>query len=230
MPADWPVEVSLQGEMGRTVFAHPQSWLKLLNEVKRRARLQRALFGLSFNDQWVSGDVIPANNDRQTLKELWQACDFVGVSMYQKLSVPPRSEDVALNVGQFINEFSKLGCPLPEGKPLDFVEFGIGGGGQWPDETYHAPASDVKAAARSPFAGTDKVEENPWRSPALVKLRRQTYAAFRDFLARPMSRHPVRAACTWSYGSWDVQGLVHPAFADEEIARGLQEHNRLARP
>ena len=27
VPADWPVQVSLQGEMGRTVFAHPQSWL-----------------------------------------------------------------------------------------------------------------------------------------------------------------------------------------------------------
>ncbi|MBA3273670.1 MAG: hypothetical protein H0T11_07340 [Chthoniobacterales bacterium] len=150
--------------------------------------------------------------------------------MYQKLGVPPRAGDIAASVEQFVAEFSEMGCALPEGKPLHFVEFGIGGGGQRPDETFHAPAATVEAAARTPFVGTDKLEENPWRSVELVRLRRQTYGAFCDFLARPITDHPVHAAYSWSYGSWDVHGLVHPAFADEEIAHRIQKHNRAAMP
>lgn len=230
VPADWPVQVSLQGEMGRTVFTHPQSWLKLVNEVKSRGKLRHALVGLSFNYQWVSGNVRPGERDRVNLRKLWDACDFIGVSMYQKMSVPPRADDIALNVGQFAGEFFGLGCALPEAKPLHFVEFGLGGGGQWPDESFHTPALNVEAAARTPFVGTNNPEENPWVAPAMVELRRQTYAAFCDYLARPMTRYPVRAAYSWSYGSWDVQGLTNPSFADEQIIQRLQEHNRAARP
>ncbi|CAN5539231.1 hypothetical protein BH18VER1_BH18VER1_16200 [soil metagenome] len=230
VPASWPVQISLQGEMGRTVFAHPGAWLKLLNEVKHRGKLQRATFGLSFNYQWVSANVHPEAPDQAVLRKLWQACDFVGVSMYQKLGVPPRAGVIAASVEQFVAEFSELGCALPEATPLHLVEFGIGGGGQRPDETFHAPALSVEAAARTPFVGTDKLEENPWHSAELVRLRRQTYAAFCDFLARPIAARPVHAAYSWSYGSWDVHGLVHPEFADAEISRRIHEHNRAAIP
>ncbi|MDQ6626342.1 MAG: hypothetical protein M3Y69_09450 [Verrucomicrobiota bacterium] len=230
VPPDWPVQISLQGEMGRTVFAHPQSWLKLINEVKSRGKLRHAIFGLSFNYQWVAGGLKRDESDRATLRKLWDACDFIGLSMYQKMSVSPRSDEIAMNVGQFVGEFAGLGCALPETKPLHFVEFGIGGGGQLPDETFHTPAQDVEAAARTPFVGTNKLEENPWTKPAFVELRRATYAAFCDFLSRPMTRYPVHAAYSWSYGSWDVQGLSTPAFADEKITQRLKEHNRIARP
>lgn len=228
VPADWLVQVSLQGEMGRTVFAHPQSWLTLLNRVRQRGKLTRAVFGMSFNHELVSGQVLPGEAQREALKKLWNACDFIGVSMYQRVSATPRAEDFIFNVGRFVGEFSGLGCALPEGKPLHFVEFGLGGGGQSADGAFHMPALTAADAARVPFFGTDKETENPWTVEALTELRRQTYGALCDFLARPMTRHPVRAAYLWNSGSWDVHGLVSPAFADEKIVRRIHEHNRAA--
>ncbi len=229
VPADWPVEVSLQGEMGRTVFEHPRSWLALLKEVKQRGKLRHAVFGLSFNYQEIAGPAKPGNGERATLKKLWETCDFVGVSMYQKLEVPPRAENIAFNVGRFVGEFAGLGCALPAAKPLHFVEFGLGGGTQSPDGVFHSPAANAAEAARTPFVGTDKPAENPWANPALVELRRQTYAALCDFLARPSTSFPVPAAYVWSYGSFDVHGLGTPTFTDEEISRRIREHNRTSR-
>lgn len=230
VPPDWPVQVSLQGEMGRTVFTHPRSWLTLLEQVKKRGKLRRALFGLSFNYQEIAGpESTRAEPDRAALIALWNACDFIGVSLYQKLDLPPRAENIASNLDLFIGAFAKLGCPLPNDKPLPIVEFGIGGGEQLPDGSFHAPARSAEAAARTPFAGTDDPAKNPWTNPALVKLRRETYAAFCDFLAQPPRRFSIPAAYTWSYGSLDVHGLTSPAFADKEIARRLLEHNRAAR-
>ncbi len=149
--------------------------------------------------------------------------------MYQKLDVPPRAETIASNFAQFVDGFARLGCALPASKPLHLVEYGIGGGWQSEDGAFHAPAPNVEEAARTPFVGTDQPEKNPWVNPALVLLRRQTYAAFCRFLERPATRHPVESAYLWSYGSLDVHGLVHPAFADREISRRIQEHNRSAK-
>ena len=229
VPADWPVEVSLQGEMGRTIFTHPRSWLTLLTEVKKRGKLRRAVFGLSFNYQEIAGPATPAKLEQATLSKLWEVCDFIGVSMYQTLEVPPRAENIALNFGHFVNQFAALGCALPAAKPLHLVEFGLGGGAQLPDGGFHAPAPSAAEAARTPFVGTDKPAQNPWADPALVALRRQTYAAFCEFLSRPSTSSPVPAAYVWSYGSFDVHGLVTPAFTDEEISRRLRDHNRNSR-
>ncbi len=229
VPPGWPVQISLQGEMGRTVFRYPGSWLALLKQVKNRSKLPRAVFGLSFNHQEISGPATIAERDREVLRELWQTCDFIGVSMYQKLEIPPREEGVASNFDQFLQHFADMGCPLPAGKPLHIVEFGIGGGEQLPDGAFHTPARSAQEAARTPFVGTDKPGQNPWLNPALAQLRRQTYAAFCSYLARPATRHPVPAAYVWSYGSLDVHGLVSAAFADVEISHRLQEHNRSAK-
>ncbi|MBA3882092.1 MAG: hypothetical protein H0X73_05075 [Chthoniobacterales bacterium] len=229
VPADWPVEVSLQGEMGRTVFAHPHSWLTLLQQVRRRGKLRHAVFGLSLNYQEISGPLQPEEFDRAALQKLWESCDFIGVSMYQKLEVPPRAESIASNLAQFVSQFAAVSCPLPADKPLHIVEFGIGGGWQSQDGAFRAPAISVEEAARTPFVGTDRPEANPWANEPLRKLRQQTYAAFCNFLKQPAASHPVSSAYLWSYGSLDVHGLVSPIFADAEISRRVQDHNRSAK-
>jgi hypothetical protein len=225
VPADWPIQISLQGEMGRTVFTHPGSWLAILKRTKERGKLQKAIYGLSFNHEAVSGHVTPDGPKRDTLQQLWVACDFIGVSLYQKIEVSPTSEGFAFNLGRFVGEFSGLGSPLPETKPLHIVEFGVGGGGLSLDGSIQTPAKTVEDAARAPYLGTDKVSENPWTNPGMIDFRRRAYVAFARFLERPLSRHPVQAAYLWSFGSWDVHGLSIPAFGDEEIIRQLKDHN-----
>ncbi len=226
LPAGWPVQISLAGEMGRSVFAHPRSWLTLLKRTRNRGKLRHASFGLGFNFEMVSGQVTPDAAAQSALKRLWSECDFIGISLYQQLSVPPRAADFAFGVGHFVGQFFGYGCALPDDRPLHLVEVGLGGGGHVTDTSFRTPAVDVKAAARTPFVGTNKAEENPWSHPALATFRQQTFQALLEFLSVPMTHHPVRAAYLWDVGSWDVQGLRDEVFADEEISRRIQEHNR----
>jgi hypothetical protein len=209
--------------MGSTVFAHPQSWQAIIDHARKRGKMKRAEFGLSFNHEAVSGQVRPNEAARAALSQLWGKCDFIGISMYQQLSSPPCADDITFNVGRFVGEFFGLGCPLPETKPLHFVEFGIGGGGRSADGNTGIPALTAADALRAPYLGTSKPEENPWTSPSMIEARRQTYDALSDFLERPMSRHPVRSVSLWSFGSWDVHGITSPAFADETIVKRLQK-------
>ena len=225
VPADWPVQISLQGEMGRTVFNHPQAWRDLLKRTRKRGTLNNAEFGLSFNHEAVSGQIRPDEEARDTLSQLWRECDFIGSSMYQRLSPQPNADDFTFNVGRFVGEFYGLGCPLPENRPLEFVEFGIGGGGRDASGQIHTPALTAADAARDLYLGTSKEDQNPWTSPELVDVRRQTYEALCQFLSQRRQRHPVRAAYLWNHGSWDVHGIMDPPFADPEIVKLIKQHN-----
>ena len=228
VPADWPVELSLQGEMGTTVFKHPDSWRTLIERLRSRGKLSKARFGLSFNYQGVAGRANPAETDSAALKKLWDACDFIGVSMYQRVSMPPRTEDFDLAVGLFAGEFNGLGCSLPSAKPLHFVEVGIGGGGlSESDWKPRIPATTAADAARAPYLGSPSATEaDPWSDPSLKSLRAGYHRALCLYLADTRQRHPVQRAFLWSFGSWDPQGLGEPRFGDIDIIRLISEHNR----
>jgi hypothetical protein len=57
-------------------------------------------------------------------------------------------------------------------------------------------------------------------------LRRLYHAALLEFLATQPASWQVSAAFFWSTGSWDPQGMRHPEFADPEIMRAIERHNR----
>jgi hypothetical protein len=231
VPSDWPVEISLQGEMGTTVFKYPQSWRTLIERIRTRGKLTNARFGLSFNYQGVAGSASPAEIDTAAVKKLWDACDFIGVSMYQAVSLPPIPEDFDLAVGLFAGEFMGLRCPLPGNKPIDFVEVGLGGGGlSSVDWKTSVPATHVADAARAPYLGSPKyLEANPWSDPTLRTLRVNYHSALCHFLSASRQRHSVRRAFLWSFGSWDPHGLSEENFADKKIIQSINEHNRKVR-
>lgn len=58
------------------------------------------------------------------------------------------------------------------------------------------------------------------------ELRRQYHRALLEFLAEQPAHWRVSAAFFWSTGSWDPQGMQEPAFADPEIIRAIEAHNR----
>ena len=228
LPADWPLEVSLQGEMGTTVFKYPKSWGTLLKRVRDRGTLSHVKFGLSFNYQGVAGGAPAAQLDVEALKQLWDSCDFIGISMYQAVSCPPRHEDFDMALGLFAGEFYALKCSLPTNKRVHFVEVGIGGGGlSSSDWKSYIPALHPEDAARSPYLGSaDPAKADPWKSPELRLLRTRYHQALCDFLSEGRSRYPVKRAFLWSFGSWDPEGLEEDHFGDAEIMRRIREHNQ----
>lgn len=230
VPQDWPVEFSVQGEMGTTVMRYPDSWSTLVKRLRQRNVLYNSKYGISLNHEAVAGKARPREVSAMQVNRLLGLVDFVGVSMYQRMGVPPTARDFAANVERFAAEFAALGAPLPPGKPLPFVEVGLGGGGLSPEGSFSVPAKEVAHAARAPFQGTAEKDKNPWTRPEFTAYRRAYHDALLDFLRTQPARWPVPAATLWNFGSWDPLGVDGADFADAEIVKRVQEHNRRLTP
>lgn len=228
VPADWPIDISLQGEMGTTVFKHPDSWKSLLEHLRARRKLSNLRCGLSFNYQGVAGKAKPEEIHAESLTSLWKSCDFIGVSMYQSVSPMPRPEDFDLAVGLFAGEFAGLRCQLPANKPLHFVEVGLGGGGlSASDWKPRIPAGSLDDAARAPYLGSSNPNEaDPWKNADLKAFRMLYHQALCGYLSSPRPRYAVKQAFLWSFGSWDPYGLEESRFADAGIMELISAHNR----
>jgi hypothetical protein len=227
--ADTPVELALSGEMGTSLFRYPASYRGIVRRLRERGQLKQLKIGVSLNHNKISGQGNPAGTpdiqltaaQRAHMQALIDECDFVGMSFYRPVSVRPRVLDFVRGVEDFMDEFRGHGLSVPFTTPMHFSEVGIGGGHEEDDA-----AIDPAKAVESPWAGSGNPRVNPWRNPAMQQLRRQYHQALLEFLARQPARWRVSAAFFWSTGSWDPQGIGHPAFADPEIQREIRTHNR----
>lgn len=229
VPADWPVSVSLQGEMATTVMKYPDRWRQLVKQLRKGTTLQRARFGISLNHEANRGKAKATDLNPLALNALWQEIDFLGVSMYQRMSTPPTALDFAANLERFAVEFAGMGAPLPSGKELRFVEVGLGGGGMSPDGKFSSPALEVAHLARAPFQGTSEKDKNPWAKDSFRDYRRHYHAALCEFLRTQPARWPVSVGFLWNFGSWDPVGVDGTDFADPEIVKQIQAHNQALR-
>lgn len=227
VPADWPVELTLEGEMGCTLFSHPDAWLQVLERAKSRGKLKNLRVGISANHDNVRAKYEPDPKQKSDMNALIRAADYVGISCYAKVSVPPTAADFTATLDRFAAEFVAVGCPIPDGKEIHFSELGLGGGGRRPEKNSQltVPSPTVEGMATAAFFGTGEVAKNPWALETHRAFRRQWHRAALDFLATQPARWPVTSAYLWSQGSWDVHGFTQPVFRDEEIVKMIREHN-----
>ncbi len=225
VPSGHAVEMSLEGEMGRSLFTHPDAWRGIMERLRKRGKLTKLRLGVSANYENVAGKVAPDAQQQAGMRRLIAAGDFVGISCYAKVSAPPVAADFTACVDQFGKEFAEAGCPIPFHKPLRFTELGHGGGGFDKDWKITVPAPTVERMGNAAFFGTDKVELNPWTTPEHIAFRRHFYQAALDFLATQPGRWQVENAYLWSFGSWDPQGISAPIFTDPELAAIIRAHN-----
>ncbi|HEX8200275.1 MAG TPA: hypothetical protein VF590_07295, partial [Isosphaeraceae bacterium] len=164
------VELALTGEMGRTVFAYPEAYRSILAELRRHPRLGRSKIGVSINFNEVSGRHEPTAAGRATLRKLIEESDFLGISCYGSVGVPPQARDFAAVVDTFAAELKGHGVTIPERLALHFSEVGLGGGGRsgMPADIARAPAE----AASSAWAGTSDPAQNPWATEPMRAFRR----------------------------------------------------------
>jgi hypothetical protein len=225
VPAGHRVEMTLEGEMGCTLFTHPDAWLAIMERLRDRKKLTNLRLGISANYEGVAGKVVPDAGQQAGMQRLIKASDFTGLSCYAKVSQPPVLADFTACVEQFCSEFAKAGCPIPQDKPLRFTELGHGGGGFDSDWKLTVPGPIVERMGKAAFFGTDVLEKNPWTTPERIAFRRAFYGAALEFLSTQPARWRVEQAYLWSYGSWDVHGLMEQTFADPEIAEAVRKHN-----
>lgn len=223
------VELALSGEMGTSLFRYPSAYRTITRRLRDHAELPQLKIGVSLNHSGIAGDGNPTgaadieltDASRSELQRLIDECDFVGMSFYRPVSASPTVDDFVRGIDHFMGEFQKHGLNVSRTKPLHFSEVGIGGGHD-DDNAVEEPA----LAVQSPWAGSGWPRANPWERPAMRELRRQYHRALLEFLAEQPAHWRVSAAFFWSTGSWDPQGMQEPAFADPEIIRAIEAHNR----
>jgi hypothetical protein len=222
------VELALSGEMGTSLFRYPESYREISHDLRKRDDLPRLKIGVSLNHHGISGQGNPTGVEDIKLNETKRAqvmqliddCDFVGMSFYRPVSLPPTSADFVRGIEHFMNEFHEHGLVVPRSKPMHFSEVGIGGGYDEMDA-----AGDPAKAVQTPWSGSGNPRVNPWQNAAMRQLRRDYHAALLEFLSRQPAGWHVSAAFFWGTGSWDPLGMRHPEFADADIAEAVRAHN-----
>jgi hypothetical protein len=224
------IELALSGEMGTSLFRYPASYRQIMRRVRDQTRLKHLKLGISLNHGGIAGENNPTGAENLKLSEEGRAqmqslideCDFIGMSFYRPVRLPPSVDDFVRGIDHFMGEFQSHGLSVPNTTPMHFSEVGIGGGHN------QAPTADSALAVQTPWAGTANPRDNPWRHPPMQHLRRQYHAALLEFLATQPARWHVSAAFLWSMGSWDPQNIQHRDFADAEIIDAIGRHNAFA--
>lgn len=223
-----PVELCLSGEMGTSLFKYPESYRKIVERLRSRPELKNMKIGVSLNHNHVAGQKNPTGvkdieltaEKQQELQELIDECNFIGISSYFPMSVPPTKADFVRGIDAFMNEMKTFDLTVSTQVPLQLTEVGIGGRSSRHGEV------DVKAAAAKPWEGAGLPQHSPWKDPAMRTLRVQFHRALLEFLVSQPSRYQVSSAFFWSSGSWDPWGRANSVFADSEIALEIERHNR----
>lgn len=218
------VELALQGEMGATVFAYPQSYAEIIKRIKSTdGHLE---LGVSLNYNKLSGGT--KKGSRQSLKELFDLVDFVGFSAYAPLSRKPKKRDFRKYTSNFLVKLKREGVDLRQSMPIHFSEVGIGGG-NWINDG-KTPARKVKHAVGAPYAGiwwNPDGSLNPWQGQAMLNLRKRYHVSLINYLAdqEGIKKNPVVRAFLWNSNSWDVQGLYknNDLYRDEEITQLIKQ-------
>jgi hypothetical protein len=226
---DTRVELALSGEMGTSLFRHPESYRRIVQNLRGRPGLKQLKIGISLNHGGIAGrgnqngaeEIKLSNAGRRQMQSLLDECDFIGMSFYRPVSLHPSPDDFVRGIEHFMSEFAMHGLNVPITKPLHFSEVGIGGGFH-DNDVAPSPAKAVE----SPWAGSGNPRVNPWATEAMRELRREYHRALLEFLATQPAKWNVSAAFFWSTGSWDPQGMRHQLFADAEIVAAVNQHNQ----
>jgi hypothetical protein len=217
-----PINFYLEGEMGASLFAYPESYLNLFREVKSLYPDWNVGLSLNFNN--VDGNV--GNQKVGTIRDLLDITDFIGISAYRSLNTPILSQQFENNVTGVQGELTRLNVHLAPNKIFQFTEVGLGGG--FKNSIGELPATSPEDAAGAPWSGITypySVLHDPWQNSELKELREQFHRVLLDFLDLPQSQTSINGAYLWNSNSWDPQGLREAAYKDSTIVKMIESHN-----
>ncbi len=217
-PADFPIDFSIAGEMGTSVFAYPTHYERVVHDLRERLASKRLSVGVSFNFNKVQG-TLEEVGERSGMQRLIDECDFVGFSNYHPVGVPPAAGDFVQSIEAFAADLRRHGVVLQDDDRLHFSEIAIGGFGS------EGFTRDPQQAARTLWKGTNNPQQSPWRDQGMRQFRREYHEALLKFLREQPARWPVDVAFLWSDGSWDPQGIAGPSFTDDVIIDRVKQHN-----
>ncbi len=213
------IRISLQGEMGATIFTHPSSYEKLINTLKIRYPLYK--FGISTNYNKLTGGA--KNIDFKAVQKMINALDFLGFSAYSPFNPYDLGNAFEKYTNNFISRMNKLSLSIPDSTELLFSEIGLGGG-NWLNNG-NTQGENIEQVSGAPYAGiyVEKGNNNPWINEELKYFRRRYYLYLNSYLNSKNSK--ISRAFVWNAASWDIHGIYPGSenFKDHLLAKKLGE-------
>jgi len=226
-PETYPIELSLQGEMGGSVAAAPGEYLRILKKTKKRFSSREMKIGISLNFDDIFGGYPKMNQNLPAINELMRHLDFIGISLYKDVEVPAKVQNFRDNLDFFFQSIKKSGVKVPAMLPLRITEVGLGGG---QPTGFDVPAVTPAQAAKNPWSGVRgfyNFSNDPWQKQDMRAYRQDFHMALLKFLAKPDISRPIIGAYLWNQESWDVQGFGYgfEEYGDPDVIELIKRYN-----
>jgi len=218
------VRISLQGEMGATLFSYPKSYSLLIQRLK--STYPQYKFGVSTNYNKISGKV--KGFELMEVQGLLDSLDFLGFSAYKPFN-PFNIRNVFQEYADdYLGKLRSMSLSVPSDVELLFSEIGLGGG-NWKNDGRTA-GENIEEVSAAPYAGifVEGKKNNPWKNEDLFYLRRRFFLFLDDFLSntsKTKEGHHVSRAFVWNAGSWDIHGIYPGSenFKDHLLTKKLAQ-------
>jgi hypothetical protein len=211
------VYFSMQGEMNFMLWKHPIEFIQLYKNVKTQLPVGSKV-GISLNFNKLCG-FTECNSkliNVRNAKQLVGVVDFVGLSSYPRVSVPPKGSDFLDAINILEQEFMNIGINLKQvakQKEIVFSEFGIGGA-----DCNYQMAKTPKDAVKCPYYGIYgkyRASTNPWRNASMKRFVTQYYTTLIKWFSRTKTPYNITQIYIWNVASWDITGIYHDSYSNE---------------
>ena len=208
-------KLSLQGEMGATVFAFPESYQSIVTDYK--SQFPSIPMGICLNYNQLSGRFKASSTQNSLVEALLNEVDFIGFSNYFSVSRPISQSTFRDHVRRFLVGLESYSITLDPDQEIIFSEVGLGGG----ELNILSSENSVLASPHLGTTGRYHSSRDPWKRYG--SLRKDYYRALIDFSKSDYSKYNVSEIYLWNADSWDVQGLYpgHSRYKDDEITEWI---------
>lgn len=215
--------LSMQGEMGATIFSYPEKYRQIVEKLKQDSPSMKV--GISFNYNKITGGYGPSTKNLNDMKDLISSVDFVGLSAYAPIKVRLKRKHFRRSLKQLVSSLSTYNLSLPVKKPVYYIEVGLGGGSY--KNNGKSKAKNPRQAAKNPYAGIwdlSNPNNHPWKSNKMKNYRFLYHKKLMEFINQQNNhaksiKNPVIKAYLWNANSWDPFGLYqnNEVYQDQQI-------------
>eukprot|EP00877_Chromochloris_zofingiensis_P005846 jgi/Chrzof1/15262/UNPLg00656.t1 len=227
------VYISLQAEMGATLFYYPRQYRNMVNTVKDivaggGTAKSKVKIGVNVNWEKICGcpsdliysvdymtdfrkqwNIIKSTINIGEVQALFKSVDWIGVSAYAGLPHSLSVDDLETSCAKVDQELNLYGLSLKSlNKEIILSEYGLGGG---QSNDYKTPALSSYNVALSPYwgvEGTYSTALDPWNRADNRQFMRRFYELTIKYAKRGGGpRYKVTAIYIWNIISYDIQGV-----------------------
>jgi putative membrane protein insertion efficiency factor len=183
------ISISVQSEMGRSIFKYPKEYLKIFKLLHSFTR------GISLNFSKANGSYYEYNIS--DLDKLFKEAHFIGFSAYNPIKTNLTAYFYQAK-HDFVEHIGSFGLAKNFYSKVIITESGLGGGSK--NNDFKTIAKNAQELIGYPYSGLKDI--NPWLNLEYKNIRRSYYKELLNF-----TKYDQTDAYMWNSDSWDPIAL-----------------------